>query len=387
MGDRRCCCVGECIVLDDDFDRAPSTSLGSNWHEEAGDWETIGYPPNGWLHEKAGTTPGEEGTADAKVMCTLPTIRGGELQVQVSIVDPVIGDVFYIYLGCTTYHGAGGEWVRFTYTDTDEWLVTLSTGEFKTQTYHPPDPLSTTTPVVACLDSDGFLMGAIASSGDEYPWNDGDATAEGRYAGLGHDNADTGATFDDFVLTSLRTSTEDCTNCFCHCGALSARNNLQKTLQLTIYDASQRASCMNTATVAMTWEWNSGVPRWVSEIMHIDSQTDGSSEYAEFKWYLECGTHDPADPFAHFSLNWYPGYKDCCSGNDGGCDGVHLPIAASECTALKLRFGPFVLSVGELTCNACWDANDPDVSTVPPPPVWDPPLTGEYYIEITEAAP
>jgi len=373
MGDRRCCCVGECIVLDDDFDRAPSTSLGSNWHEEAGDWETIGYPPNGWLHEKAGTTPGEEGTADAKVMCTLPTIRGGELQVQVSIVDPVIGDVFYIYLGCTTYHGAGGEWVRFTYTDTDEWLVELSTGESKTQMFHPPDPLSTTTPVVACLDSDGFLMGAIASSGDEYPWNDGDATAEGRYAGLGHDNADTGATFDDFVLTSLRTTTEDCVNCFCHCGSLSARNNIQKTLLLTICDATDRALCLNTLSVNLTWEWNSGVQRWVSEVLRVYSQTDGSSAYSEFKWYLGC-----------ISLNWFPGYKDCCQGNDGGCDGVHHPIATSECTALKLRFGPFVLSVVE-GCYACWDENDPDMAAIPPAAY--PPQAGEYYIEITEAAP
>jgi hypothetical protein len=302
-------------------------------------------------------------------------------------VDPVIGDVFRIYLACTTIHGAGGEWVEFKYLGSDNWRVTLSTGEWAEQSW---PPISEITPVVACIDSDGFLMGAIANSTAEYPWNDGDATGDGRYAGLGHNNATTGdpshggATFDDFVLTSLRTTTEDCVNCFCHCGSLSARNNIQKTLLLTIYDATDRALCLNTLSVNMTWEWNSGVPRWVSEVLRVYSQTEGSSAYSEFKWWLGCGTHAPDDPFGHFSLNWFPGYKDCCQGNDGGCDGVHHPIATSECTALKLRFGPFVLSVVE-GCYACWDENDPDMAAIPPAAY--PPQAGEYYIEITEAAP
>jgi hypothetical protein len=366
-------------VWSDDFNRAASTNIGADWNEAIGDWEIIGDAYAGWLHEKAGTTPGTEGTAGSKVFGTnpVPVRSAGEMICNVSIVDPVIGDSFYLYVACDGA-GSGGDWVSYTYTAVDTWLVTLSTGESKTQVWTPIEPLPTTTPVVACKDSDGFLYGAIASSGDEFPWNDGDAVGDGRYYGLGHDNVSTGAVFDDFQVRELRTSTQDCVSCFCHCGSLSARNNVQKTLLLTIFDAIDRAACMDGRYVTMTWEWNSGVPRWVSEVMRVYSTTSGSSNYCDFRWYLECGTHDPADPFAHFSLNWFPGYKNCCSGNSAGCDGVYYPDElASTCTPLSLVFGPFALSVGELTCHACYDAGDP----MPPTP----PMTGEYYIAITES--
>jgi len=184
--------------------------------------------------------------------------------------------------------------------------------------------------------------------------------------------------FDDFTARELRTPEIDCVSCFCHCGDLGNRNNVQKDLTLTIVNAIDRAACMDARYVAMTWDWNSGVPRWVSDVMRVYSLTGGSSKYSDFKWYLECATHDPADPFGHFSLNWYPGYKLCCSGNSSGCDGVYYPDEmSSTCSPLSLVFGPFVLSVGELTCNACYDAGTPM-----PPSSFD---TGEYYIVLTES--
>src|SRR3990167_8532478 len=385
FGPGSCCCPSGCWSFADNFDVPASTDLGSEWNEVTGNWEPIGDAIAGWLHELAGTTPGTDGTANAKVMGTqpVPARSAGEMIVNVSIVDPVIDDVFYIFLACTDANGAGGDWVRFTYASLHTWLVTLSTGASKTQTYSPPEPLSTTTPVVGCIDSDGFMYGAIAASGDEYPWGDGAATGDGRYAGLGHNNDTHGAVFDSFQIRELRANV-DCVSCFCHCGTLNDRNNIKSTLALTIFDATDRASCMGAMSVGMTWEWNSGNARWVSDVMRIYSQTEGSSAYSDFKWFFECGTHDPNNPFAHFSLTWYPGYKTCCSGNSGGCDGVYLPIAGSStCTPLSLVFGPFSLSRGEATCNACWDFNDPSIG--PPNEDPPPPYTGEYYIAITEA--
>jgi hypothetical protein len=387
MGARRRCCCGNPICFDwsDDFDRAASTNLGADWHEEVGDWEIIGDSIAGWLHELAGTEPGTEGTANAKVMCTqaVPATSAGEMQVTVSIVDPVIGDKFYIYLACTDIHGAGGESVEYWYTDTHEWRVTLSTGEFQVQHFIPPAPLDTTTPVIACIDSDGFFYGAIASSGDEFPWNDGDATGAGRYAGLGHNNVIHGAVFDDFRIRELRTATQDCVTCFCHCGSLADRNNVKKTLLLTIYDATERALCMDARQVEMNWTWNMADPIWTSDVLRVDSQTGGSTAFSNFQWIFRCGSHDPSNPFNHFSLEWAAGYKLCCAGNPGGCNAVHLPIdEACTCTPLSVAFGPFELSVGELTCNACWDYNDPNMAAIPPAAY--PPWSGEYFIAITE---
>ena len=373
FGVARCCCVEKCWEFNDGFDRTASTIVGE-WHEEHGDWETIGDPIlGGWLHELAATEPGTAGTANAKIYGTQPVPDDGEMMINVSIVDPQVGDVFFIYLGCNDIHGAGGRWVSFTYTGIDTWLVTLSTGEYKTQTFTPIWPLDTTTPVYACLDSDGFFYAATASAGEEFPWNDGDAVSSGRYYGLGHNNPSTGAKFDSFRARRLRTDAIDCVSCFCHCGSFRDRNNLKKTLALTVFDAVDRALCMDGASVGATWEWNGGMQRWVSDVLTV-------SGGSVFKWVIRCGTHDPAHPFAHLTLNWFDDalYKKCCAANSAGCDGVYYPDPLlSTCVPLNLVYGPFKLSVGELTCNACYAAGSPM------PPAY--PMLGTYYIAVTEA--
>ena len=368
------CCAEDCFTGLDDFDRA---SVGSNWHQETGTWDIVGYPPDGLLHELAG---GTTGTANAKIYYTqpVPVSSAGEMQVGVSVVDPYVDDLFYIYLGCTTYHGAGGVSVEFKYIAANTWKVTLSTGETKDQIFKPPEPHPTTHILTACLDSDGFFKAAVASSGDEFPWNDGDAVTTGRYAGLGHNNPTHGAYFNDFSLLSLRTATEECVTCFCHCGSFRNRNNLQKGLLLSIYNATNRALCMGGQSVPMNWEWNSGTQRWLSNVLRVNSTN--STRYSQFKWIFRCGSHNPADPFAHFSLEWDSGYKDCCHGNGStGCETVFHPLAdISTCsTTLNLAFGPFVLSKGELSCYACYDPMYPIGSTS-----FD---LGEYYISITES--
>lgn len=41
MGDRRCCCESDCLILEDDFERADNDDIGSDWNEIYGDWEII----------------------------------------------------------------------------------------------------------------------------------------------------------------------------------------------------------------------------------------------------------------------------------------------------------------------------------------------------------
>lgn len=373
------CCGESCWTKLDDFNRANSTDLGSDWHEEVGQWETFNYPSDGQLHELSGSSTG---TANAKVFYTqpVPASSAGEMQVNISVVGPSVNDIFYIYLGCTTIHSADGVYASFKYVSANTWEVTLSTGETKNQAFSPPEPHPTTHMLVACVDSDGFFMAAVSSSGDEFPWNDGDAVTTGRYCGLGHNNVTHGAVFDDFAHYSLRTDTEECVTCFCHCGNFRARNNIQKNLLLSIYNATDRALCMNGRSVGMTWEWNSGTQRWKSDSALRINSTD-SSNYSEFKWIFTCGSHNPANPFGNFSLSWDPAYKACCHANPStGCETIFYPLSdISTCsTALSLAFGPFVLSKGELTCYACYDAGFPMFGSSSL-------YTGQYYIAITES--
>lgn len=348
FGPGACCCESAvCWTWTDNFNRADSTNLGADWNEVSGNWAIS----TNRLVEPATTTKKVIGTNP------VPTRSAGEMYVAVSLINPAVNDVYIIHLAVDDTNGTDGEWVQFTYSATNTWVVLLSTGETKTQTWSPLTP--GVFPVVACIDSDGFLMGAVASSGDEYPWSDNAGFQDGRYYGLGHGATTAGVAFDDFAVYELRTPDQECRNCFCHC----AGNNLRKTLTGTIFDATGRASCMNGLQVTFTWEWNGGTTRWVSNVLTV---TGG----AQFKWYFICGSYNPADPFAHFTLHWYPGYKLCCSGNPGGCDAAHVADPdASRCNSLSLVFGVFVLSIGELTCTACNTSTD---------------NTGSYSMAITE---
>lgn len=351
-----CCCALTCWSFEDDFNRTNSTSLGTDWNEASGDW---GILNNELVEEYA--DPLVTGNVDAKCIGTnpVPLRSAGEMFVRVSIIDPVVDNEYYIHLSCTSTSGTGGQWVRFTYTAVNTFLVELSTGESKTQSWAPTT--AGVFPVIGCIDSDGFLMGSVASSGDEYPWNDGDATSTGRYYGVGHGVSDAGVMFDDFFVEELRAGLVTCNGCFCRC----AENNVQKTLYATL-TGTDRADCMDGLCVEFNWEWNSGNPRWVSDVLVVGSNS--------FKWVLECASYDPADPFAGFDLTWYPDalYKTCCSANSLGCDGVYEPDdALSDCDPLELVYGPFTFSTGELSCAACYSPGSG-------------PLTGEWWMTIKE---
>ncbi len=341
------CCPCNCFVFADNFNRADSTDVGAAWHEEDGDWAISGFclvEPSNTLARIYGTGP-------------VPADSGGEMHMSVDVLNPATNDIYYLYIACTDEHGAGGEWAKFTYLGSSEWRVLLSTGETKDQTF--PD-VAGHTPLWACIDSDGFLMAGVAGSVHEFPWSSDGATALGRYYGIGHGVVADGAVFDNFSVEELRNGTVLCRLCFCHCQG----HHLPKVLRLSVVDGESRASTM-TGVVDMHWEWNSGLYRWVSDVLTIED--------VPFKWALGCGTADPDHPFNHLGLYWYIAdpdiYRSCCAANPGGCGGLHLPIeGSSTCSPLSLRYGPFTLSWGEFTCEVVGDSS----------------LLGTYYIGITE---
>jgi hypothetical protein len=340
-------------------------ALTDRWHIVSGEW-TI----------RAGRLF-EPGTDQAIIMglSPVPADSAGEMLINVDICDPVVGNVYRVYIGATNYTSdAGADWAEFIYISLNTWTVELSTGEIKTMTYSPVE--AGVFPVWVCLDQESsFLAAAVASSGDEYPWST-DATAIGRYYGLGQEESDAGVEFDDFQVQELRTTGIICTSCGCNCDG----NHLAKKLKLTLAFGTARAFCM-TGTVEMNWEWNGGNYRWVSDVLGVTNGTGGAD--VEFKWIMLCGTYDPAHPFDHLGLYWHESYRTCCAGNPGGCTGVHVPIQDdSRCEGLYLKYGPFKLSAGEESCYACYCPIDLAIS----PLCYDPgdPTEGTFYIEITE---
>jgi hypothetical protein len=104
--------------------------------------------------------------------------------------------------------------------------------------------------------------------------------------------------------------------------------------------------------------------------------TPASDEDIDFELYCSgIDDDDPSHPGKNFTLRW--GDPVCCVANPGGCDGSHVPSSSSTCDPFNLIFGPFTLSTGDLTCNACQDY-DPEQMEVE---------YGTYYIIITETTP
>jgi hypothetical protein len=333
-----------------------------------------------------------QGTADAVILCTqpVPDRSAGEMDISVKVVDSQTGDVFRIYPACTSSEALGPITVEFENLGGGEWKVSCGS-DFITQTASLVAP--DTVQLQVCADhSVGMIKAGLASpsgADDAYLWLDDTDAGTGRYAAIGHDNGtspnNNGVIFDDFQIAELRTETIFCDDCFCWCLGKVPK----KTLLISVIDPVNRAQCLIDLFGTLEWEWNSGAPRWYGEI-DVPAWGGGSSETMTFD--VRCaqsGDDDPEWPGKNFTLDF--GTR-CCDANSNGC-GTYQPIAdKSSCNSFQLKFGPFVLTSGDLNCRACWQPNTPvDPGTLmndcmnDDPAKNDPNCEGQYYLLLTEA--
>lgn len=345
------CCAGEgCFEFTDDFNRANSTTLGTDWNEVAGDWEIL----NNELHEKVGGG----GTSGARVHCTqpVPIASAGEMHVVVYVHDAAEGDVFKVYPCCDDTTTIGDTTVTFTCGAAAEWTVEISGDAAATVTQTAGgEPVG----LYVCADHAAAMVLATlanASETDGPAWADYEDPGDGRYAAIGHNNVSTGGTFDDFTMGELRTGDLSCQNCWCRCET----HAVHRSLVATIFDAVNRASCLDTLDIDMEWEWNDGTPRWHGE---------GTGDLAGVTLDLYCddlGTDFLlfASPSSCFLLAHYH------------------PDASSTCdNPFSLIYGPFSLAY-TMACGLCYGAYEPTGCMDPSPPST---CYGEFWIAITEA--
>lgn len=121
---QKCCCPAECIIIDESFDRADSTSLGADWTEVSGDWEIVG----GELQENA--------TSGAIVISTLYHTRTSfYLYAPLGADGMVSGRKYRLianYLDASNYHYAEYEYDSGALSITIR-LVSASGGTYRTE--------------------------------------------------------------------------------------------------------------------------------------------------------------------------------------------------------------------------------------------------------------
>lgn len=315
---------------------------------------------------------GVDGTANSVIICTdqQPAHHAGEQYLMVKVLAPQTGDFYYLYpCAASATSIAGALVVEFECTSSPaQWTVRCGS-ETQSYTGVTPDGLGYVT-LGACVDgASGQAKAWIVQSAEQGLWDDSVSPGTGRYSAIGHNNVGHLNVFDNYVVGELRDVNDDeCNDCFCRCLDLA----VDKTLTLTVVNATGRALCHGGYTCTLTWEWNSGTDRWKG------TYTVVSGIYSQdFEWCLTCesfGDNDPLNPGQNFKLS-------LCSAT--GCAATwpdtHLtvwrPVTGTTCSPLRLRFGPMTHEDTDLTCFLCY----------PPDPfhfdAYD--NTGEYYIEVT----
>jgi hypothetical protein len=353
-GRRRCCCSGECWQFEDDFNRSNSTDLGSNWNESAGNW---GIEDN-QLVETYGAS---SGTANAKLFCTQPVPAGsaGKMFITVYVDDAQVNDVYRVYPCCTDSSTAGTVTVTFTKTDTDEWTIEIS-GDADATVVQAAVPVNNMDVLYVCADTEEGMVYATMGNASETEgpaWADTTNPGDGRYAAIGHNNTGHKNIFDDFTVGELflNGGTFECQGCFCKC----QENAPSKSLTLTIFDATDRASCLDGDEIALEWEWNGSLERWAGS---------GSGDLASVDAELYCD-----DGSKNWPLKLYP----------SGCftaETYYPDDDLSTCDPFYLVYGPFYLAY-TMGCGLCFSAGTPLDCYMNPS---GPNCQGEFWIAITD---
>ena len=362
MGDRRCCCGAGCWIWSDDFDRIPialTSNIGSDWNEVVGEWGIRFVGIDGMLYEEY--TSG--GTSGALVIGTnaAPSTNPGEMSFGITVVDPQIDDVFYLYPCCTDTSTVGPVVCKYTYLGSNEWETQIDGDAPVQQTGSDIGEGADPEFILQCCadHASEFVKASVGSVGEEYSWAINRDPGPGRYYGIGHDNTTNGATFDNFAVVNLRgEDNEICVECWCMCEQVSVPRVLTATI-VADTAGTNRAACLNGETWGMTWLWRTPIGQWEGYV------TIGVHE---LHFELYCEGYDPGEyPGQNWELVWASPVDPC---NDGQVTLGAGPT--STCSPLSLVFGPYVLSRDNLACYLCYDP-------FPAPG----PQDGAFYIVIT----
>ena len=311
-------------------------------------------------------------------MCKIPISDHNEngfvASVSVLVSYTELYDEYYFYVCCDDYDDPDSG-IKITYKVVSLSPLTIETtipgGGDDATVEQVPDPYNENQwRMEVCADHKvGQIKAGVVSAAYEPAWAKVDPGG-GTYIGIGHNNTTHQNRFDDFNMEELRTTTEECTDCWCWC----LDEVPFKYMKATIHDATQRAACLNAVEWDMTWNYNSGTSRWEGTAQYPRNAYYGGYVDVEFALYCDAEDDDDEDwPGRNWTLFFTNGV--CCSPNAGGCEGGHQPDAeTSTCDPFSLVFGPFYLSHLDLACQACYS------------PLESPPADGFYYITITEVA-
>lgn len=347
MGDRRCCCVVDCLLFEDDFNRSDNTNLGSNWEEVDEDSEIVSgelvVPASGMV---VATAEADRGAM--KVQATMVDLQPnktyriivnysatGYSYVEYECTNTVIGSDYVSYIRVGTSGGGDDDEIEESYTAGSDKVLT------------------------ACRNEGGLF--GTAESSENVAWNCEEEPNATR-AGVANESATLDVEFDDFYIWNYEgrdspafPSEPDvvhrCYFCPCECDGLCVGD----TLTLTI-SATGASSCLDGEEITLTYQPGNDPFQWYGSKTMKDPTCPlvGST----VKWWVTCNTDGSFTVYTDMGTvtqtGWSPSVYETAS--------IQADAYSITCDPLQLIFGQFT-------------------ETITPPCS---PCDGEYYVIITE---
>lgn len=347
MGDRRCCCVEGCVIVEDNFNRTNSTNIGSNWTEEAEDSEiannVLVIPLDGLV-----VTQKKHFHKTMLAWVDLPGLfSDGDFTTTAEV-----GDIYRVIVNYNEDDGTYyyGEYEVLSDGYTAEIRVgyhdgasdsTLDTDEV------PVDPGAHQFTV--CRNLNGIY--AYDSQNEELQaWAIATSDNGGRKAGLANKGSgQTGSIleFDDFVWSEHYYTDPDCPKCGCECEGYP----LKKTLTMTIVAAGS-CDCLNGEELEFNHQDDSGDFVWYS-----DTDTPLQDMFCDYSLPWDLVLFCDTSPSCYLMDGQFILVDRTGSGGPSYCDlgelwnatGGPLPGNAWTCP-VSIQCNPLVITYGPFEC-------------------------------------
>jgi len=324
-----CCHGGPCWKVEDNFNRADGTDIGS-LEERSGDW-TI----NSQKLREAGT-PG------ALAIHTSPHPKDDWTGIAAVDIIGIVQDVAYLvvihYLDDSNY-----DFASYKYDGTWGWVsvgqvVAGVTTTLDTVQLDPPDPPTGNDRLHVCCNKGG-IEGYVASQ-SAVAWSCNITDGGGRRAGVGRGATTTGAIeFDNFLFEEHYATNTKCPHCLCDC----QDNCLKKILVMTFTATGDCAACLDGLEFDSVAADVDKEYRWITSLPDADDCTQPLKDY---EWALDCALagSTSCDEWLLCNGSYYTAEGDwelpgCVYPTTGG--GEYPNLATCSCNPFSLVYGPF----------------------------------------------
>ena len=317
---RRCCCI-ECTQFEDSFTRSNSTNLGSDWSEEAGDWQILGNT----LAVDSGST-----VCTCQASLTLPYV----ILCSVSSTSSTnTAKVIWDYTDTNNY-----TYLHVTFNSALQWKIYRKVSGSDTELDSVTVSLTTTGTTIyikICVTATVAFVGASLNTSSYLPYLAADEGASQTECGLGTTTQGS-ANAIRFYNFDVETNSSSCSQCRKPCYLCSEGYGPQ-AWQVVINGMAGAGTCDNFDG---TWilQKDSGSCQWTTGALDFVFDSDCSQTSEIVLKLMSASSTQCSYPETHnTAMNVYCGYGPPTECTVAGCYAsfLHTQVGDYDCDSVS----------------------------------------------------